>query len=381
MPLPEFTPEDFGKILIVDDAPHNLQLLSSTLSHQGYNVRCAKNGRMALMGIEHDIPDLILLDIRMPDMSGYEVCQHLQDKPHTCEIPIIFLSASNEVEEKLKAFEIGGIDYITKPFEVAEVLARVKTQMNFLAAKSKIRKLNAELEIRVQERTAALKQANQSLELEIQERRKIENKLLYDALHDSLTDLPNRNLFIDRVDQVLRHAKRHHNDKFAILFIDLDRFKIINDSLGHLVGDQLLINFATLLNQCVRNNDTVARLGGDEFTILLESIEDITQAIQIAERIQDKLKSELPSTNSNFCTSASIGIVIGNHRYENASELLRDADLAMYQAKEHGKAQYAVFNSELHEKALRRLAIESHLRTAVQNQELLLFYQPIFFSQ
>lgn len=348
-----------GKILIIDDVLDNLRLLSKTLTDDGYEILCAKNGKMALMSLQYNVPDLILLDIKMPEMSGYDVCQALKENPDTCEIPVLFLSASNGVEEKVKAFELGGVDYITKPFEIPEVLARVKTQMSLLATKK------------------ALKASNRALKKENQERRKAEEKLIYHALHDSLTGLPNRTLFLDRLDQILRHVKRDPNYKFAVLFIDLDRFKLINDSLGHSVGDDLLVSFAQLLKQDARANDTVARLGGDEFTIILDQISDKTDAIRVAERIQDKLKRFLPTINLKFCTSASIGIVLGNNEYQNSSDLLRDADLAMYRAKELGKARYAVFNAELHQKVLHRLEIESNLRVAIQKQELILYYQPI----
>ncbi len=132
MKLSNSPQEEPGKILIVDDVPGNLLLLSNTLTQQGYSVRCAKNGKMALIGIQHELPDLIMLDIQMPDMDGYEICRTLKNDPKTGAIPIIFLSASNEVEEKLKAFEVGGVDYIIKPFEISEVLARVKTQISLL---------------------------------------------------------------------------------------------------------------------------------------------------------------------------------------------------------------------------------------------------------
>ncbi|MEM9136285.1 MAG: EAL domain-containing protein [Cyanobacteria bacterium P01_F01_bin.42] len=377
MQFSELAADFKGRILIVDDKPGNLHLLSSTLAGHGYDVRCAKNGHMALMGVEHDVPNLILLDIRMPDMNGYEVCEVLKGQPHTAEIPIIFLSASNEVSEKLKAFEVGGVDYITKPFEISEVLARVKTQISFAAAKLKVQTLNAELERRVQERTAELEKVNTSLEQEISDRIKAEKKLQHDALHDALTHLPNRSLFMNRVDQTLRLAHSLPYHKYALLFIDLDRFKVINDSLGHQVGDQLLVSVAKILQSCVRDQDTVARLGGDEFTILLEEISDISVAVGIAERIQEKIRTDLLTENPNYCTSASIGIVLGTQQYHHASELLRDADLAMYKAKESGKAQYSVFNIELHKRALRRLVIEKDLRLALQKQELMVYYQPI----
>ncbi len=264
-----------NKILIVDDVPDNLRLLSATLTQKGYRIRCAKSGEIALMGAENDLPDLILLDINMPNMNGYEVCKRFKANQKTADIPIIFLSAQDNIQDKVKAFEIGGTDFISKPFRIQEVLVRVKNQLNLQAAKAEIRHLNQELETRVTRRTLELETANQKLAIinqqlqeKIQEKENIEKKLLYDALHDELTGLPNRSLFMKRVQTVLEQAKTAKNYKFAVLFIDLDRFKIVNDSLGHLIGDLLLIACAQRLEKCLAFGDIVARIGGDEFTIL-----------------------------------------------------------------------------------------------------------------
>ncbi|BAQ65454.1 EAL domain-containing response regulator [Geminocystis sp. NIES-3709] len=372
-------------ILIVDDILENLDLLSQTLTAEGYEVRCAKNGSLALMSVEHDLPDLILLDVKMPGLSGYEVCRILKDNLKTASIPIIFLSSADDVTEKINAFAIGGVDYITKPFEIREVLARVNTQINLLKTTSELRKLNFELENRVKERTTELENLNQILKSENEQKTKIQEKLLHCAFHDPLTNLPNRTLFIDRVETVIRHSHRFPNYKFAILFIDLDRFKLVNDSLGHQVGDRLLIFCGELFRESVRENDTVARLGGDEFTILLDDITEVTEATQVAQRILFKLTKSSPLINHNFNPTASIGIVLGDHHRQKASDLLRDADIAMYRAKEMGKNRYAIFDRELHQQVMRRLQIESDLKNAIakwdsnkEDQELKVYYQPIF---
>ncbi|AFZ54004.1 two-component system response regulator [Cyanobacterium aponinum] len=366
-----------GTVLIVDDVLENLDLLSQTLTSQGYQVRCAKNGYLALMSIKHELPDLILLDIKMPGMNGYQVCQNLKENYKTKDIPIIFLSSAYETEEKIQAFAVGGVDYITKPFEVAEVLARVNTQMGLLKTQLELKQLNQELEKRIKRRTDELERLNQELRLENEERKKIQEKLIYDALHDSLTNLPNRTLFIDRVKMLIRHCHRFPSFQFAILFIDLDRFKLINDSLGHHAGDRLLVFCGQLFQKCVRESDTVARLGGDEFGILLDNISDVTHAIDTAETIKMQLSKSSPLFNHHFSPSASIGIVIGNYQCQNATDLLRNADIAMYRAKEMGKARYAIFNQELHQQAIQRLEIESDLKKALAFNEMLVYYQPI----
>ncbi|MGK7877838.1 MAG: response regulator, partial [Xenococcaceae cyanobacterium] len=174
-------------ILIVDDTPNNLRLLSSTLRNRGYTVRGVMNGQMALTAVQTMPPDLILLDIKMPDMDGYEVCQQLKASRATREIPVIFLSALDEALDKVKAFEVGGVDYITKPFQLQEVLARIDNQMTIQSAKAEICKLNAELEQRVRERTAQLEAANRELKREITERKQTQRQLQYMAFHDDLT--------------------------------------------------------------------------------------------------------------------------------------------------------------------------------------------------
>ncbi len=367
-------------ILVVDDTPNNLLLLSIALTEGGYNVRCAKNGFMALVDAQSVPPDLILLDIKMPDMSGFEVCTILKTNPLTCEIPVIFLSALDEVIDKVRAFEVGGMDYITKPFHPKEVLVRVKNQIALQAAKAEIRQFNAVLEQRIQERTIQLERTNQKLQREIAERQIAEELLIYNTLHDSLTGLPNRVLFLDRAEILLKKVRRNPNYLFAILFLDFDRFKLINDSLGHLVGDQLLIAISQSLQDHVRMSDTIARLGGDEFTILLDDVHDISEPQKVAERILQSLKSPLLVEAFSVFTSVSIGIAVSSTAYISSSEMLRDADIAMYRAKEKG-ACYEIFTPGMHAEMRSRLQLENDLRRALEQQEFLVYYQPIISLQ
>jgi diguanylate cyclase (GGDEF)-like protein/PAS domain S-box-containing protein len=485
-----FTSSVKGKILIVDDTPDNLRLLDKTLTDQGYEVQCAINGELALMGAGAEVPDLILLDIKMPGLDGYQVCQRLKAQAQTCEIPVIFLSALDEAIDKVKAFAVGGVDYITKPFQIEEVLARVENQLALQAAKTEIILLNAELEQRINQRTEQLKQANvelaeseeqfrltfemapigiamQTLDgkfmrvnqafcetsgytseellnktwrdithpddvgvalafyqklyqgeisdfqtesrsltkdgkviygilhvavvrdseqkpvhligqfLDITARKLAEEQLLFDALHDDLTSLPNRNLLMERLELALKQAQRQTDYLFAVMFIDLDRFKVVNDSLGHEVGDQLLVAIAHKLETLIRATDIVARLGGDEFIILLDHLQDINDAIRIAERICLELNSPFLIEGRQVFTTASIGIVLSSAYYHTGSELLRDADIAMYRAKEAGKARYEIFDRVMHAHAVEQLQLENDLRHAIAYQELLVHYQPI----
>ena len=622
-----------ASILIVDDIPTNIKVLFNILIQSGFQVSVAKNGESALLKVQEALPDLILLDVLMPGIDGFETCRRLKADLKTQDIPVIFLTALDEVLDKVKAFEVGGVDYITKPYQAQEVLIRVQNQLTLQKAKAEVCQLNVELEQRVRQRTAQLEAVNQDLQREIAERKKIEEQLawekahllnaqqvahvgsweidvvtqqirwsdetfrifglesvqspptylelqkyihaedrllweaninraiaqgnpsefefrivrlsgevryifararamlnctgqvtrlfgtvlditeqhlasdallkseeqfrltfelapigmvikaldgkfvrvnqafcetlgytsfelldrnwvdlihpedlatflalkqdlrggkisdfkienrfltkdgrlvygilqlslvrdsdgkplhligqlmditerkqveeqlLHGSLHDPLTDLPNRTLLMERLELSHKRTKRHQNYLFALLFIDLDRFKVINDSLGHQVGDQLLVAVARKLEKLVRPTDTVARLGGDEFIILLEGIQSINDAIRIAQRLSYELKLPLQLKEREVFTNASIGIALSSSEYSRGADLLRDADIAMYRAKEKGKGRYEVFDSVMYTQALKQLQIENDLRQALERQELKLYYQPIF---
>jgi diguanylate cyclase (GGDEF)-like protein/PAS domain S-box-containing protein len=225
---------------------------------------------------------------------------------------------------------------------------------------------------------------------DITERHRIQEQLRYDALHDGLTGLANRNLLIDRLKQAIRRNQRRDDSLFALLFLDLDRFKIVNDSLGHLFGDRLIVAVAQRLEKCQRAGDTVARLGGDEFVILLEDLADTDGALKIADRIQQALRLPIILDNQEIFLTASIGIAIGNSQTytnpEQVTDLLRDADIAMYRAKARGQGNYEVFAPSMHVYALKRLQLENDLRRAIARitspgeeiSEFAVYYQPIF---
>ena len=493
-------PEGNPIILIVDDTTENLRVLSMALADQGYDVRGMINGEMALRAAQAEPPALILLDIRMPGINGYEVCWRLKASPSTQDIPVIFLSAMGDSIDKVQAFGVGGVDYITKPFQIDEVLVRVKNQLALQAAQRTIRQMNQTLEQQVHARTAELAQANRILSQEIEERKRIEKNLrdsemryrlvadnisdlvgvqdlrgdfvyvspsclgllgytadhllgqnLYDlvhpddrervrlqlqalrppqttaqlvyravrssgddlwletlarpilnergrvvqvqtvsrdvtervrveaqlrhqALYDDLTQLPNRTLFMERVDYALHQG--HSLRSFAVLFIDIDRFKLINDSLGHGAGDHLLVSAVKILTQYLRPFDTLARWGGDEFSLLLPDLDDITSAIDMATAIQTGLAQPIALGEQSVVISASMGIVWSAGQYRNGSEILRDADTAMYRAKSRGRACYEVFDPEMHREMLHRLTLEHDLRQAIEADQLQVYYQP-----
>lgn len=358
-------------ILIVEDNATNLTILSRLVQSQNYIIKCVRSGHLALESVAISPPKLILLDLCLPDIDGYEVCARLKADKHSCHIPIIFISALDAPLDKIQAFEVGGVDYITKPFEPLEVIARINHQLMLRAANEKIIQLNTDLEHRVAARTA-------QLEAEVIMRKRAQDNLRYLVLHDTLTNLPNRTWFMEHLAQAIHRAKQDDGHHFAVLFFDCDHFKVINDSLGHLAGDQLLISLAQRLDQSLSSEHLVARLGGDEFTIFIDHVTHEHEAIAIAQCVQQALKQPFQVEGRTIFISASIGIVMGNGDYHRPEELLRDADTAMYHAKARGTGLYQVFDQLMYNKALERLELEQDLRLAIQNQEFILQYQPIF---
>jgi diguanylate cyclase (GGDEF)-like protein len=216
---------------------------------------------------------------------------------------------------------------------------------------------------------------------DITSHRLIIERLRDDAFHDALTGLPNRPLLLDRLGCAVKRLKRYDRYHFSLLFLDIDRFKVVNDSLGHLAGDELLVAIARKLTGCVRATDTVARLGGDEFAILLEDLGDVSVSKSVAERILEQLRASIELEGKPVFVSASIGIVAGSQRYDRPEDVLRDADTAMYSAKSQGRNCYKLFQQEMHDGALLRLELENDLRRAVERYEFRVAYQPIMNLQ
>jgi diguanylate cyclase (GGDEF)-like protein len=340
-----------GKILAVDDTPENLRVIAGVLLQAGYDVRPVTSGQEALQIASVDPPDLVLLDIRMPEMDGFAVCAHLKANPLTAGIPIVFLSASGDLADKLQAFEAGGADYIEKPFHEREVLARVDLQLRLRRSQRDLAAARDLLEAKVVERTRELVQL---------------------AYFDPLTGLPNRKKFSEEMERMLAAPDIR---EFALLLLDLDRFKSVNDALGHGVGDELLKQLAERLRTVVADHHGfVARLGGDEFVVCLDG-SDVHAAEHLAEVILAAIEAPFSLDGLSIEMGCSIGIAIYPRNGDRYGELLRCADVAMYVAKQT-LARYSSYAPQQDNNSTGRLTLLSQFLDALKADHLVLHYQP-----
>jgi diguanylate cyclase (GGDEF)-like protein len=326
-------------LLLVDDEEMNRDALSRRLTRKGYTVLTAESGPRALELIDANRVDAVLLDVMMPGMSGIETLRQVRKAHSLVDLPVIMVTAKDRNEDVVEALELGANDYVTKPINFDVALARIRTQV-----------------------TA----------------RRV----------DPLTGLPNRVMFMDQLERrVDRHSAAPAGAaSFAVFFIDVDRFKNINDSLGHLAGDHLLAGVVQRLQESMRPTDvlcriehdaTLARMGGDEFTILLDHVREPADAEAVAARLQAAVARPFQIAGCEVFTSISIGIVMSDARYDQAADMLRDADTAMYRAKALGKARCVVFDTSMRVAAANRLQIETDLRHAIERDEFRIHYQPI----
>ncbi|MEG4243897.1 EAL domain-containing protein [Microcoleus sp. MON2_D6] len=480
-----------GNILIVDDLPDNLRLLRDTLRAEGYKVRSATTGAMALRAAQSPSTELILLDIKLPDQDGYEVCRQLKSDERTAEIPIIFLSALNETFNKVQGLAAGGVDYIAKPFQVEEVLARVETHLTIGRLQQKLQKQNLRLLIEIEERQrleeslfaekelaqvtlqsigdgvittdaqgnvryfnpiaerltgwknhevqgvhfstvflivdqvtrepvenpinkALLEErivtlANNTILIahdgteypiadsaapirdrqgqiigavmvfhDVTESRYLTRQLSWEENHDALTGLINRRRFEQHLVDAIASVK-HSNHQHALCYLDLDQFKVVNDTVGHIAGDELLRQITALIQQGVRAHDMLARLGGDEFGILLTQC-SLSQATQIAENLKNLVHQfRFIWNGQTFIIGVSIGVVAIDQTSQNLMELLGAADAACYAAKARGRNCvhiYSLDDSELIKQRGERQLI-SKITQALETNRFCLYYQKI----
>ena len=309
-------------IVIVDDVPDNLRLLVGILKEHGYKVRPAPSGVRALATVQKEPPDLILLDIMMPEMNGYEVCERLKADELTRDIPIIFLSALNEVFDKVKAFKAGGVDYISKPFQVEEVLARVKTHLMICSQQKALSWQNKEL---MKKNKLITEQAE---------------KLKLLATRDPLTGLSNRRDFHEKAKQEEKRFKRSKRP-FALIMLDIDHFKKVNDTYGHDCGDKVIVGVAQSLKNTLRAQDILTRWGGEEFICLLPET-DVDGARHAAKVIRSSVEKESSEWSED---AASVTVTLGISVYDGScsmEECIRHADDALYKGKNQGRNRVVV---------------------------------------
>ncbi len=508
-------------ILVIDDTAANLVLMVDYLGSHGFSLAVAQDGEEGVERARFAQPDLILLDVMMPGMNGFEACRRLKEQEATRHIPVIFMTALSDPSDKINGFNAGGVDYITKPFQLDEVLARVNTHLALqsmqrqLAAQNRqlreeaavrkqveaaLHRSRDELEERVAQRTAELAETNARLKAEIVERSRMqevlqerearirrliesniigiffwrddgyiseandaflqitgytredllsekvqwvamtpqkyrvvdeqaleelrrsgtctpyekefitkdgslvpilvggaffegsqttgvafvldlsarkqaEERIHFMAHHDALTGLPNRVLLQDRMTQAIAHARRS-GTQLAVLFIDLDDFKRINDSLGHEIGDRLLQLVGQRLQASLREGDSVARLGGDEFVLTLSTLVDGNDAALVARKTMEVLRLPFQVDGHEFHITCSIGISLYPVDGTDVEALMRAADAAMYHAKEKGRCNCQFFTPALNKAVHQRLILENRLRHAVAADQFTLHYQP-----
>jgi diguanylate cyclase (GGDEF)-like protein len=365
-----------ARLLIVDDLADNRAVLTRRFERRGFETTEAEDGKSALVLLEREEFDVVLLDYMMPGMDGMEVLQRIRAKHAPLSLPVIMVTAKAQSEDVVQALERGANDYITKPVDFAVALARVEAQLSHKRADEAQLQENRELERRVAERTHALIEANRLLEAQIAESRRSAAEVQRLVHHDALTGLANRVGFRQQLERTLARVRRH-GECVAVLCLDLDHFKSVNDTLGHPVGDILLKQVAERLRACARDTDTVARLGGDEFVVIQAALRAPEDASALAVRIVEALRNPFDLDGQQVAISTSIGLSTAPGDGMDPDELLKNADLALYRAKADGRGTYRFFEREMDERAQARRQIELDLRNALITSAFELHYQPL----
>jgi diguanylate cyclase (GGDEF)-like protein len=323
-------------VVLADDDPSIRLMVRHVLESEDYDIVEASDGLEAIKAVEKHHPALILLDAVMPGIDGFTTCQQIKEKGHV-DIPVMMITGLDDDASVERAYEVGAIDFITKPIKWAVLKHRVKSVVAQVIAERKV-------------------------------------KLL--AYRDSLTDLPNRLLFADRLEQAVVRAERSRTS-MALMLIDIDDFKLVNDSFGHDAGDKLIKAVGQLISKSLRRADTIARLGGDEFAVIIEGIDSPDDAISIADNLTTILEHNVRLDDQETYTSASIGISVYPDDGKDARTLLKNADTAMFRAKENGRHCFQFYKPEMSVSAMERLELENSLKAAFENDEFLIHYQPI----
>jgi len=341
-------------LLVVDDVPENIHELLSALRDE-FRIVVAGDGVRALEIVQGPTPpDLVLLDVMMPGMDGYEVCRHIKSTPAGQRIPVMFVTVVDDPRDKVRGFDLGAADYVTKPFDIGEVRARVRAHLE-------LARLRRFLEDLVAQRTAMLQVS--------------EEKYRILTHRDPLTGLPNRVLFSELLSHSIQMAE-HLSMRFALLCLDLDKFAAINETQGHAQGDRLLVQVAHRLRGLLPERDALARVGGDEFYVILDRDQRGQDIFQSAQRMLEALAEPFVLDGQAIYVSASIGVALYPEDGATAEILLSRADVTLHQAKTGGRGSLRFFSPEIMARAKERQSLEAEIRRALERGEFMVHYQP-----
>ena len=358
-------------ILLVDDNPTNLNLLSTMLNGSGYRTRRAIGGQMALQAVKANQFDLILLDASMPQMDGYEVCYQLKANPQTANIPVIFISARNEVLDKIKAFDAGGVDYISKPFEIEEVKIRISNQINILKLHKENRQINLQLKKKIEKQDRELKTMGKKLA-------QSQQNLLIKTLEDPITHLANRYTLLGKLRQTCKVMFQNESDfSFTLVVLKCYSPEIYSNFIDFQLADNIAIAIAERLSQHAPSPSILSRLEGNEFVVVLNKISDLEQSKKVAENLANHLSLPFVFKDSpEFLFQVDYGLVLIDKNNHNPELMLRKArKLAFEKGKKYRDRQ--IQKAKMNQNTSSPLDIDKELRQAWECQELNLLYQPI----
>lgn len=351
------------RLLIVDDVADNRAILARFFARRGFEIVEAESGLAALEMIAQQQFDAVLMDVVMPGMSGLDALRKIRESYSQSRLPVIMITALADPADTVRALDAGANDYITKPVILAIAYARVQTQLARLRAE------------RERERNVQwLRRANEQLMSEIDERRRSQARAQYLADHDALTGLGNRRYFRERLSLAL--GAEAADARVSLLYLDVDGFKVVNDTLGHSAGDQLLVALAERLRDVAGQEDVVARIGGDEFAIV-HPVADRNDCAELARKIIDRMARPFLLDGSRLSVGCCIGIATAPEDGSSYDLLLSRADLALYSAKREGRGRFQFFKDEMSARASDRRILELELRRAIGQGEFCLHYQPI----
>lgn len=333
---------DSASILIIDDEPIARDSLLALLGSEGYRLLTAENGIEGLQILEKTAIDMVLLDIMLPGINGFDVCRRIRNTPNLAELPIVMITALDDRQSRLKGLLMGADDFLTKPYDGDELRARVRT----ITRLNRYRRLMEQSE-----------------------------RLAYLQDYDQLTDLPNRNLMYSSLTMSLGHAQRLRHS-LAVLIIEIDDSSRIHATLGHQAGDHLIKDFAMRLNRCVQQSDMIGRIGDNRFVVLHETSQPIKDVSALAQAIHIEMGKPFNLAEEEVFIKGSIGISMFPADGDTADTLLQHAAAAASRAKRHGRGHYEFFALEMNVAAIERLQLESQLRHALERSEFRLYYQP-----